>query len=209
MRRIITALLTFLCCSSVVLAQPATAPGVTTEDVKSINDYGNKVEYYANSHLESNRYFANVARQGNPRWREFLKQPKLTNPPRYFQQVDVSTQNGRAVYIYSFNYGINSNGRWDEVISYIFRNDGTLARAWSARIVRKENKPWLLVVQKWFYNSRGHNIRTIREVLDSTVGMGKTKQLPEAKFEEVPVPIYKSVSALPFHTLLKKPRPKP
>lgn len=207
MRRIITALLTFLCCSSVVLAQPATAPGVTTEDVKSINDYGNKVEYYANSHLESNRYFANVARQGNPRWREFLKQPKLTNPPLYFQQVSVSTQNGRVVYVYFFNYGVNSDGQWDEVISYVFRSDGTLTRAWSGRILRKKDLS-ILIVRKWFYNSRGHGIRGFTDVYDAKA-RNTLKRLKGVKYQDVPTPIYKSVSTLPFYEILKKARQKP
>ena len=186
--------------SSAALAQEA---------VKSINTYGNQVENYANEYPQSNRYFANVARQGKIQWCEFKNQYKRSSPVPYFQQANASLQKGKTVYVYCVSYGVNKDGRWDDFTSYVFRPDGRLSRAWSARIVRKNNVPFVLVVQKWFFNSRGHTIRATRDVFDAKTGTGKLTRLPLARFQEVLVPIYRSVGDLPFYRLLKQSKTKP
>jgi len=63
----------------------------------------------------------------------------------------------------------------------------------------------MIVIRERFYDPRGRLLSSSQQFLDLET---EKKKKPGADFEDETIPLYRTVKALPFYTLLSKPAAK-
>jgi hypothetical protein len=106
-----------------------------------------------------------------------------------------------AVVLASYTFQ-SASGDWAHYVDYYFREDGSLARI-HARLNTSYGN--MTVLRERFYDPKGKLLSSSQQFLDMET---KKKKKPGEEFTDEPIPLYRTVKALPFYTLLSKPTAK-
>jgi len=97
------------------------------------------------------------------------------------------------------------SGDWYHYVNYYFREDGSLAGI-HARLNRFYGN--MTVIRERFYNPRGGLLSSSQQFLDLDTKKEKKPGADGVEFIDEPIPLYRTVKALPFYTLLSMPATK-
>jgi len=170
-----------------------------SDSVASISSYAATIDRYTNSKAKR-RIFADVSsatEEGPEKWKEFRSErerTKLETGDNMNQVAFVWTRNGKPV---AANMMLTSpSGDWAHLINYYYRDDGTLAK------IRAQLNTFygdMSIVREQFFQSNGKRLRSTTRYLDLQTKKPKKKS---GDLFDQEVPVYKTVSELPFAKLL-------
>ena len=163
----------------------------------NINSYVAEVDRFTKRNTKARRIFADVATENdnNPRWREFKTKrefDKFEGNPDESAYVWTRTEKLIAA---AFTF-TSQSGDWAHLVTYYFREDGTLAK-----IEAQLNTFYgdVSVVRNQYFNNAGVRISSSERIL----GLKTQKPVKKpADYFDQPVTVFKKVSELPFYKLL-------
>ena len=166
-------------------------------EVSAITSYARSVEQFTKRNPRKKRMFGNVAGEEDKldKWREF-KSAKQLEDENLDESAYVWLKDGKTVVAY-FSF-TSQSGDWYHYVSYYFRADETLAKIHSQLNTFYSAGGGVSVVREKFYSSGGKPLHTSIRYLD----LKSQKQSRREDFEDRPIPVYKTVRALPFFKLL-------
>jgi hypothetical protein len=156
------------------------------------------------------QYFAAISSGATEEWKSFNSEPELqTACPKgcYRQAVVYSLSGGPLLASCEFEAG---NKEWVQHLKYYFRPDGSLEkihsdlRKFGAYEKSKGMEQQFLVkaLRDYFYDSEGKCIKKSKTRCFNT---SNGREVDDAVFTDVPIPVYKQTTKLPFYSLLLKP----
>lgn len=183
--------------SALVIGQEQkTTPPPKTEWVE-INSYAKSIEQFTKRNPKGKRIFGNVASEEDTvdKWREF-KSDKETEDQTLYENAAVWLKDGKVAVAYlEFT---SPSGDWFHFVNYYFRADGTLAKIHEQLNTFYSPDGGISVVREKFYGSNGKLLHTSIRYLD----LQSKKPRKRGEFADEPIPVYKTVRALPFAKLL-------
>jgi hypothetical protein len=163
--------------------------------IAQINAYAAEIDRYIQRNPRAERMFGDTAEydDSNPRWREFKTKAAFEKATLY-QSATVWTRAGTVVLV-GFTF-TSPSGDWAHFINYYFRDDGSLAK-----IEGQLNTFYgdVSIVRKQHFNDAGIQISSTERFLD--LKTRKPIKKPDDFFDK-PVPVYRTITELPFHKLL-------
>jgi hypothetical protein len=162
--------------------------------VAEINAYTLKIDRFPNAN-KKHRIFADISSEDDEkeRWKEFKNDKELENTT-WYQASGVFTQAGKIV-VTRFTF-TSPSGDWYHFIDYYFRDDGSLAKIHARLNTFYGN---ISVIRNRYFDSAGLLIKETKSFHD--VKTDRVAKEP-AGFMDEPIPLYKTVSDLPFSKLL-------
>ena len=177
-------------------------------EIARIKAYCQELDDYAKRNPKLKRVFGDISsgmKGDKIRWREF--KPKSEEDMDYIgslmSNAFVSSKDGAAV-LASCAFQ-SPSGDWAHDVNYYFREDGSLARIHAELGTFIGN---MTVIRERFYDGQGKLLRSSQQFLDMETKKKKKPGEDGEEFFDQPVPIYRTVKALPFYTLLSKPAAK-
>ena len=165
--------------------------------VKQINSYAAEVDRFVKGNKQ--RIFADIAEASATKslWKEFKTEADRQEAETGYnlnQNAYVWTREGRVI---GANFTFTSpSGDWTHFIMYYFRDDGSLAKIDAQLNTFFGN---ISVIRHRYYDPRGRLLSSSGKYLD--LETQKPKKRP-VDFTDEPIPLFKSVSNLPFRKLL-------
>lgn len=181
-------------CLSLLVAPTSAAQS----EIAGIDAYVAKINQFMKVNKSSARIFADVSGSDDntDRWQEFRNEDemeKVRTGDNLNTIAFVSTNSGK-VNASSFTF-TSPSGDWAHLITYYFREDGSLAKIHAELNTFYGN---LSVIRDLYFNNRGVLLKNTRRYLDL-----KTKKVRKpGEFFDHTVPLYRNVRELPFHKLL-------
>ncbi|PWT90893.1 MAG: hypothetical protein C5B55_08985 [Blastocatellia bacterium] len=188
----------------------------TTEDSKTpvsgiaqIDAYCKELDSFRNNKQNRSRVFSKVIPESQSgetlkgNWREFqnAKARKANfNSDRLYDVGDVWMKDGNAV-VAEFEFG--TSGDWSQVMTYYFRDDGTLAK------IRSNFGKFMghvRIVKDSFYDSNGKRLHTRVQCFD--LNDRNRRQKCPGDTSQADAEVYKRVQNLPLYRVLKSHSPK-
>ena len=167
-----------------------------TTSVAEITAYKKQVDRFIKQKPKE-RLFGDVSTDVNDSegvWREFKSEAaRRKASENMYQSASVYSRNGKVV---GANFTFTSpSGDWAHLIMYYFREDGSLAK-----IEAQLNTFYgdISVVRHRYFDSHGTLLKSTQQYLD----LQTHKPKKPVEFMDNPIPVYSTVSALPFHKLL-------
>lgn len=167
--------------------------------IAQIDTYSAQVDRFIKQNPKTLRIFADISGvdQTSPQWREFRSEKdreKASTGDNLNENAYVWKGSGRVV---GANFTFQSpSGDWAHLIMYYFREDGSLAKI-DAQLNSFYGE--VSVIRIRHYSERGGLLKSSSRHLDLQTRKPKK---PDADFIDQPIPVYRNVSALPFHKLL-------
>ena len=179
--------------SSLLLAFLSHPANAQTKTFSEINSYSTEIDRFIKVN-KKHRIFGDVANENseNAKWKEFKTQ-KVFDDAGCYQSAFVYSRNSKVV---AANFMFTSpSGDWAHYINYYYRDDGSLAKI-SARLNTFEGN--VSVLRDRYYDVSGKLLHSTVRYLD----LQTHKSIKKADFQDMPIPMYRKVSALPFSKLL-------
>src|SRR5215510_14122889 len=197
----------FICITLAVLALAQTNSSADKQirdaEIARIKTYCLELDDYAKRNLKLGRLFGDVSSgmEGEKsQWREFKSEEEREEVVTENDKANVFAKDGAVVLA---NYTFQSpSGDWAHYVNYYFRTDGALAKIHARLNTFYGN---MIVIRERFYDPKGKLLSSSQQFLDLET---KKKKKPGADFEDETIPLYRTVKALPFYTLLSKPAAK-
>jgi|SRR5262249_18308866 len=205
-KRLLFSVFTCVAFAALTLAQTnaSTDKQIRDAEITKIKGYCLELDDYSKRNPKLHRVFGDVSsgmKGDKSRWREF--KPKSERDDDYIGSLmgnaDVWSKEGAGMLVYC--YFQSPSGDWGHQISYYFREDGSLARIHAELGTFFGN---MTVIRERFYDSQGKLLRSSQQFLDLETKKKKRPGENGEEFFDHPVPIYRTVKALPFYTLLSK-----
>jgi len=169
-------------------------------EIASIKTYSQELDDYSKRNPKLKRLLADISseEEQKSRWREF-KSEKERDDAATGDRANVWTQDGAVVLAcYTFQ---SASGDWAHYVNYYFREDGSLAKIHAQLNTFYGN---MTVIRERFYDPKGKLLSSSQQFLDLDT-QKKKKPGADGEFIDEPIPVYRTVKALPFYTLLSKP----
>lgn len=184
-------------CFLVLLSFQVPAEAQTPKaQLAEINSHVAGVKRFTNRNTRDRRIFADVGpEEDEPKWREFKTKREFDkfegNPD---ESAYVWTRTGKVISA-AFTF-TSQSGDWAHLITYYFREDGSLAK-----IEAQLNTFYgdVSVVRNQYFNNAGARISNSERILD--LKTQKPVKKPANYFDQ-PVTVFKNVADLPFYKLL-------
>ncbi len=196
-----------LICVALAILAPAQT---NTKSVKTaratektrIEAYCQGLDAYAKNNPKLGRIFADVSSDGEnqkSQWREFESEAEREKADTgdNLNENDIVWSKDGAVVLVSCTFQSPSRD-WAHFVSYYFRADGTLAKV-RARLNTFYGE--MTVIRARFYDSKGRLLSSSQQFLDLKT---QKKKKPSAEFQDDSFPLYRTVRALPFYSMLGK-----
>jgi hypothetical protein len=170
-------------------APPATSAvqAATAAEVAEIKTYATEIDRLT-KHQKFRTY--GVFSDGN---KDTWRLVKGKSDHQLNESCDVYTRDNKVVLAF---FGFTSDsGDWYHFIKYYYRDDGTIAKI-SARLNTFYGS--VSVLRDRYYDKNGKLLKSTRRYLK----IDTHKPVKTANFQDEPIPMYSTVSALPFHRLL-------
>jgi hypothetical protein len=148
---------------------------------------------------KSARVFADVSgiEDSNPQWREFRNEDEMEKARTGDNLNEIAFVWTRASKVIGTSFTFTSpSGDWAHLVTYYFREDGSLAKI-SAQLNTFYGD--LSVIRVQYFNDRGVVLKSTSKYLDLKTQKPKK---PDGDFFDREVPVYGNVRELPFHKLL-------
>lgn len=176
------------------------APGQTfaQSQVAKIDALVAQINRFIKQNLKSSRVFGEVSGVDDKesRWSEFPSEDEMEKArtgDNLSKTAKVWTRAGKVAGT-SFTF-TSPSGDWAHLITYYFRDDGSLAKIQAQLNTFYGN---LSIVRQLYFDKHGVLLKNTRQYLDL-----KTKRVKKpGEFFDHSVPVYHNVSALPFQKLL-------
>jgi hypothetical protein len=169
--------------------------------INSIDRYTQEIDRFTEQHAGRHRIFADVAdgvkREPN-RWREFKSEEDRAKADTGYNlngNAYVWLKDGRVVFAH-FTFQSPSRD-WVHYIRYYFRADGTLAKL---DAILNTFYGDVSIERRWHFGPSANLLRATEQIY--RLGTREKTKRP-AEFYDAPVPLYRTVTALPFYHLLK------
>jgi hypothetical protein len=206
-KRLLFSLFTCAAFAALTFAQTNASADKQIRDAETarIKAYCQELDDYAKRNPKLHRVFGDVSsgmKGDKSRWREF--KPKSERDMDYIgslmSNAIVWSKDGAVVLVSCVLQ--SPSGDWAHQISYYFREDGPLAKI-HANLGTFYGP--MTVIRERFYDPKGRLLSLSQQFLDLET---KEKKKPGTEFEDETIPLYRTVKALPFYTLLSKPTAK-
>ena len=162
-----------------------------------INSYVAEVDRFTKRNTKARRIFADVATadDNNPRWREFKTKREFDKFEGNPDESAFVWTRAEKIIAAAFTF-TSQSGDWAHMVTYYFREDGTLAK-----IEAQLNTFYgdVSVVRNQYFNNAGVRISSSERILD--LKTQKPVKKPADYFDQ-PVTVFKKASELPFYKLL-------
>jgi len=163
----------------------------------NINAYVAEVDRFTKRNTKARRIFAAVAASENdkPRWREFKTKREFDKFEDFPDESAYAWTRADKVIAVAFTF-TSQSGDWAHLVTYYFREDGTLAK-----IEAQLNTFYgdVSVVRNQYFNNAGVRISSSERIL----GLKTQKPVKKpADYFDQPITVFKKVSELPFYKLL-------
>jgi hypothetical protein len=192
-----------LAVSTLAQTNASTDKQIRDGEIAGIKTYSQELDDYSKRSPKLHRIFGDVASEDEPksRWREF-KSEKERDDAATGDRANVWAQDGAVVLAcYTFQ---SASGDWAHYVNYYFREDGSLAKIHAQLNTFYGN---MTVIRERFYDPKGKLLSSSQQFLDLDT-QKKKKPGADGEFIDEPIPVYRTVKALPFYTLLSKPAAK-
>jgi hypothetical protein len=196
----------FVCIALAVLALAQTNAGVDKQirgaEIARIKAFCRQLDNYAKRNPKLGRLFADVSSDitgQKSEWREFKSEEERAETDTsdgLYDNANVWSKDG-AVVLVNCTFETDS-GDWFHKVDYYFRKDGSLAKI-HARLDTFYGS--VTAIRERLYDSKGRLLSSSQQILDLKT---KKKKRPgeDDGFKDEPVPVYRTVKALPFSALL-------
>ncbi|HEY6805193.1 MAG TPA: hypothetical protein VI306_16575 [Pyrinomonadaceae bacterium] len=177
-----------------MLTASSSAFAQTKPSVAEIDAYALKIDRFTKAN-KKHRLFADVSSQDDEKeqWKEF-KNDKQLEAATWYEASHVFTRTGKIV-VARFTF-TSPSGDWYHFIDYYFRDDGSLAKIHARLNTFYGN---ISVIRNRYFDSAGSLIKETKSFHE--VKTDRVAKEP-AGFMDEPIPLYKTVSDLPFSKLL-------
>jgi len=205
MKRLLFSVFTCIAFAAPTSAQTNTSTNKQIRDaeIARINAYCQELDDYAKRNPKLGRFFGDVSSgmEGEKsQWREFKSEEEREEVVTENDKANVFAKDGAVdLAYYTFQ---SPSGDWAHYVNYYFRTDGALAKIHARLNTFYGN---MIVIRERFYDPRGRLLSSSQQFLDLET---EKKKKPGADFEDETIPLYRTVKALPFYTLLSKPAAK-
>jgi|GEM_PF-1339171 len=174
---------------------------IRAAEIAKIKAYCQELDDYAKRNPKLGRLFADVSsgmKGEKSRWREFKSEGERERADTGNDLANVWAKDGATVSVY-FTFQ-SPSGDWAHYVNYYFRDDGSLAKTRAQLNTFYGN---MTVIRERFYDLKGRLLSSSQQFLDLET---KKKKKPgvDGEFIDEPIPVYRTVKALPFYTLLSK-----
>jgi hypothetical protein len=210
MKQFLLPVFTCVAFSAQAFAQTNASANKQTLDAEiiSIKAYSQELDDYSKRNPKLNRVFGDVSsgmKGDKIQWEEFKPRTEEDNDRigGLLGTADVWTREGAGVLVYC--YFQSPSGDWAHQISYYFREDGSLARI-HAELGTFYG--YMTVIRERFYDTKGRLLSSSQQFLDLETKKKKKPGADGVEFIDEPIPVYRTIKALPFYTLLSKPAVK-
>jgi len=196
MKKVTLSLLLVLCLL-LLFAFPVSAEAQTRRaQLVEINSHVAEVDRFMKRNPKARRIFAEVTTESenDAKWREFKTKREFDKLDEWDESAFVWTRSEKVIAA-AFTF-TSQSGDWAHLVTYYFREDGTLAK-----IGAQLNTFYgdVSVVRNQYFNSAGVRISSSERILD--LKTQKPVKKPADYFDQ-PVTVFKKVSELPFYKLL-------
>ena len=166
----------------------------TTSSVSDIDSYTTEVDRLVKT--KQPRVFADISTEGDEKakWKEFTNN-KVLEDTTWYQAANVYSRHRKTI-VAKLTF-TSPSGDWYHFVDYYFRDDGSLAKIHARLNTFYGN---ISVVRNRYYDSSGRLIKSTRRFQD--VKTDKLVKSAPGDFIDEPIPLFKTVAALPFHRLL-------
>jgi len=192
-----------LAVSALAQTNASTDKQIRDGEIASIKTYSQELDDYSKRNPKLKRLLADISseEEQKSRWREF-KSEKERDDATTGDRANVWAKDGAVVLA---RYTFQSASRdWAHYVDYYFREDGSLARIHARLNTFYGN---MTVIRERFYDPKGKLLSSSQQFLDLDT-QKKKKPGADGEFIDEPIPVYRTVKALPFYTLLSKPAAK-
>lgn len=200
----------FVCIALAVLAPAQTkAPAdkqIRYAEITRIKAYCRKLDGYAKRNPKLGRLYANLSSDitgQKSQWREFKSEEERAEADTgdgLNDNANVWSKDGAVVLV---NCAFETpSGDWFHQVDYYFRKDGSLAKIHARLDTFYGN---VTAIRERFYDSNGRLLSSSQQLLDLKT---KKRKRPDVAFIDEPIPVYRTVKALPFYTALGEPAAK-
>ena len=166
-------------------------------EIAEINSYVAGVDRFTRRNPKARRIFADVATadDNDARWREFKTKREFDKFEGNPDESAYAWTRADKVIAATFTF-TSQSGDWAHIVTYYFREDGTLAK-----IAAQLNTFYgdVSVVRNQYFNNAGVRISSSERILD--LKTQKPVKKPADYFDQ-PVTVFKKVTDLPFYKLL-------
>ena len=196
MKKVTLSLLLVLCLL-LLFAFPVSAEAQTRRaQLVEINSHVAEVDRFMKRNPKARRIFAEVTTESenDAKWREFKTKREFDKLDEWDESAFVWTRSEKVIAA-AFTF-TSQSGDWAHLVTYYFREDGTLAK-----IGAQLNTFYgdVSVVRNQYFNNAGVRISSSERILD--LKTQKPVKKPADYFDQ-PVTVFKKVSELPFYKLL-------
>jgi hypothetical protein len=203
----------FVCIALAVLALAQTNAGANKQirgaEIARIKAYCQQLDNFAKRNPKLGRLFANLSSDisgQKSQWREFKSEEERAEADTsdgLYDNANAWSKDGALVLVYS-NFQTDS-GDWVHQVDYYYRKDGSLAKIHARLDTFYGN---VIVIRNRFYDPKGRLLSSSQQFFDLQT---KKKIRPGAdgvSFKDEPIPVYRTVEALPFYAARGKPAAK-
>ena len=195
MKKVTLSLLLVLCLL-LLFAFPVSAAQTRRAQLVEINSHVAEVDRFMKRNPKARRIFAEVTTESenDAKWREFKTKREFDKLDEWDESAFVWTRSEKVIAA-AFTF-TSQSGDWAHLVTYYFREDGTLAK-----IEAQLNTFYgdVSVVRNQYFNNVGVRISNSERILD--LKTQKPVKKPADYFDQ-PVTVFKKVSELPFYKLL-------
>jgi hypothetical protein len=192
--------------SAIVLAQGNTAKraGQTDESVKAIEAYAKQIEAFVKKEGKPHLIIADIAdynKSDQPVWKKYDSEEEFEKARETEESYTIAYNWQKDGKLIATNFTYSSpSGDWAQYVYYVFREDGTTARA------ERELRTFLgdmIVNRVYIYDKSGKLLKQTKTFRDlNTQKIVK----PTDNFMDMDVEIYKNKGSLPFAGMLSDDR---
>lgn len=210
-KRLLFSLLICAAFATLTFAQTKTSADKQIRDaeIARIKAYCQELDDYAKRNPKLGRIFADVSSglEGQKsRWREFKSEEerqKADTGDNLNNNANVWSKDGAVVAIYCTFQSPSRD--WAHYVDYYFRKDGSLAKIHARLNTFYGN---MTVIRERFYDLKGKLLSSSQQFLDLETQKEKKPGANGKEFIDQAIPVYRTVKALPFYTMLSKPAAK-
>jgi hypothetical protein len=178
-------------------------------EITSIKAYCQELDDYAKRNPKPGRIFADVSSgsvERKSRWREFKsgeEREEIDDGDNLNENADIWSKDGAVVLVTCLFQSPSRD--WAHHIRYYYRKDGSLAKIHAELGAFYGN---MTVIRERFYGSKGMLLGSSQQFLDLETKKEKRPGADGEEFIDEPIPVYRTVKALPFYAALNMPAVK-
>lgn len=194
---------TLLCLLTLSLS--ASPQAIRTTTVNQIDQYAKSIDRIAGRRKEPDLIIADVSdyETDQPKWQRFKSSAELETFRETTETYTIANNwRAKGKIVASLFTIFSPSGDWAQYVTHYFRPDGTAAKVTTE--MRTFNGDYI-IIRNMYFDVKGRLLKRISKYLDLTSKKPKkpTAEMLDENSEFYKAEYYKTVVALPFHSLAK------